>query len=172
MQFTYFNVNFVTAIEECKRQYHRLANRYHPDRTGGSDEAMKRINAEWDYLKAHNYNIHEARDGSTYTKEDQWRPDDVTERFAELIDVLMGLEGVGIEVCGSFVWLSGNTYAYRDQIRGLGFKWSRRKRRWYAAPSGWRPSHTSWSMERIRAVHGSQVVSEGFVPEQKLLVGA
>ena len=67
---------------------------------------------EWDWRKKHNYDIHEASNGAVYTDGRQCAPDDVTERFAALIDALIRLDGIGIEVCGSFIWLSGNTYEW------------------------------------------------------------
>ena len=67
MKFTYFKADHMTTIEEAKRQYHRLCLRWHPDRAGGDLEVMKVVNAEWDYLRKHNYNIHETAGGGTYT---------------------------------------------------------------------------------------------------------
>lgn len=168
MQFTYFKANFQTPIDECKRQYHKLVLMHHPDR-GGSEEAMKRVNAEWDYLKRHNFNVKTSKQGSVYTDERQDVPDEVTERFADIIGVVIGFEGVGIEICGSFIWLSGNTYEYRDQIKALGFKWARRKRMWFLAPKEWKNRGTEWSMGRIRLVHGSQIVTEGQTSSRGLL---
>lgn len=168
MHFEYFKADFRTPIESVKKQYHKLVLENHPDR-GGDEEAMKRINTEWDWLKSHNYNIHESKDGSIYTNEDQWKPDDLTERFAVLINALMRLEGVGIEICGSFIWVSGNTREYKDVLRALGLKWSRNKKMWYAAPKDWFSRGKAWSMEKIRTHHGSRVVTDGFIPEHALL---
>ena len=168
MHFEFFKADFRTPIEEVKKQYHKLVMKHHPDR-GGDEEAMKRVNAEWDYLKSHNFNIHKTKEGKVYTDDKQWKPDDLTERFATLINALMRLEGVGIEICGKFIWVDGNTSEYEDVLRAMGFKESRRKKKWYAAPKDWRPSGTVWSMGRIREVHGSRIVTEGFMPDKKLL---
>lgn len=159
MHFKYFKAGWDTPIEEAKRQYNRLAFQYHPDR-GGDEDAMKQINVEWDYLCAHNYNIHESASGSVYTDEQQDVPDEVTQRFKKIINALLELDGVGIEICGSFIWLSGETYQWKELLKGLGFKWARKKRRWYLAPTQKHKRNNDWSMERIRARHGSLVVSE------------
>ena len=159
MKFEYFKVNFQTPIEDCKKQYHKLALKYHPDH-GGTDEAFVQINKEWDWLQRHNYNIHRDMEGNIYTDDRQDMPDEVTEKFAALITALIRLDGVGIEICGSFIWLSGETYQWRDAIRALGFKWSRNKKMWYMAPTKRRARNNNWSMERIRAAHGSFVVTE------------
>lgn len=171
MKFEYFRAGWQTSIEEAKRQYHKLVFENHPD-YGGSDEAMVQINREWDYLRKHNFNLHETKEGSVYTDESQDVPDEVTERFAEIIASLVHMEGVGIEICGSFVWLSGNTYEWRQEIRELGFKWARRKKRWFLAPKNYRKRGSEWSMDKIRSHHGSYVVVQGFVPQQRLLNAA
>lgn len=159
MKFQYFKANFQTTIEEAKRQYRKLAMKLHPD-MGGSEEAMKQLNAEWEYLSRHNYNIHETAEGSTYTDWSQDVPDDVTARYAEIIEALIHMEGVIIEICGSFIWLSGNTYDHKAEIKGLGFRWAHKKRMWYLAPEGWhKKSRRELTMGEIRDTYGSQFVS-------------
>jgi curved DNA-binding protein CbpA len=99
MKFTYFRADHTTTIEEAKRQYHRLCLRWHPDRPDGDLKAMQQVNAEWDYLRKHNYNVHESADGSIYTDWTQDTPDDVTEMFVEIIEQLIriryGSQSVG-----------------------------------------------------------------------------
>jgi hypothetical protein len=38
---------------------------------------------------------------------------------------------VTVEVVGSWIWLSGNTYNVKDSIKELGFKWSKNNKKWY-----------------------------------------
>lgn len=169
MKFTYFKADYQTTIEEVKKQYKQLIFKYHPDlaeKNGMSVEeatkATQTINAEFDYLKTHNYNIHETAEGSTYTDWSQDVPDDVTDRFAEIIEQLIKMEGVIIEICGKFVWLSGSTYDHKTEIKGLGFKWAGKKRMWYLAPKDWKKkSRRELTMGEIRDVYGSQVVGTG-----------
>jgi len=160
MQFKYFNATWQTPIEDAKKQYHKLVLKYHPDR-GGSEEVMVQVNAEWDWLRKHNYNIHRDMEGQVYTDERQDVPDEVTDKYSALINALIRLDGVGIEICGSFIWLSGDTYRWKDALRALGFKWSRNKKMWYMSPTKRRGRNNNWSIERIRAAHGSYVVTEG-----------
>lgn len=42
--------NFETMKELAKKSYKRLALQLHPDRNGESDEAMKKLNAAWDFI--------------------------------------------------------------------------------------------------------------------------
>ena len=172
MRFVWFKADFRTPIEEVKKQYRKLVMEHHPDR-GGSEEDMKAINAEWDWFKKHNYNIHQTKDGSVYTDERQDVPDEVTERFAWLINVLIAMEGVGIEICGSFIWLSGNTKPYKEVLKALGFRWARKKRMWYIAPTSYRKRGGERTMEEIRGWYGSYTVTHGHkVKDEQLLLMA
>lgn len=158
MTFKYFKADWTTPIEEIKRQYRKLAMENHPD-MGGDEETMKAINAEFDYLRKHNYNIHEGQQkGSTYTDERQEAPDDVTSNFIEIIEQLIKMDGLTIEICGSFIWCGGNTKAHKEQLKAMGFRWASRKKLWFLAPDGWKKQGREWSMDRIRDRHGSEVI--------------
>lgn len=155
MEFKFFHVHHNTPIEEIKRQYFDLCKKHHPD-MGGSVEDMQGVNVEWDYLRKHNFNIHEGQDGGTYTDWSQDAPDDVTEQFKDIIEQLIHMAGVEIEICGSWLWVGGDTYGHRDELRGMGMRWANKKRRWYKAPKDWkRKTHGELSMEEIRGMYGS-----------------
>ena len=159
MKFQYFKANHTTTIEDAKKQYFKLCLKWHPDMQGGDLEVMKAINAEWDYLKAHNYNIHEASNGSVYTDESQDVADDVTEQFADIIQQLIHMQGLEIEVCGSWLWVGGNTREHKDSLKEMGMRWASKKKRWYKAPKDWkRKSRRELSMDEIRGTFGSQAV--------------
>lgn len=178
MKFQYFKADHMTTIEEAKKQYKKLMLMYHPDiatKKGMSDEEAtkicQQISVEWNYLKSHNYNIHEAANGSTYTDWNQDRADDVTERYVEIIEQLVKMEGVFIEVCGSFLWLSGNTKEHKDAIKGLGFRWASKKKMWFLAPQGWRKKgRRELQMDEIRDTYGSVRVAAGTY--QRMALGA
>lgn len=159
MKFQYFKADHMTTIEEAKKQYYRLCLKWHPDVAGGDEEVMKAVNAEWDYLRKHNYNIHESSTGSTYTDWSQDAPDDVTNDFADIIEQLIHMQGLEIEICGSWLWVGGNTKEHRDGLKGMGMRWASKKRRWYKAPKDWRrKNHRELSMDEIRDRFGSQAV--------------
>lgn len=159
MQFKYFKADYTTTIEEAKRQYHKLCLRWHPDRPNGDLKAMQAINAEWDYLYKHNFNIHETAEGGTYTDWNQDTPDDVTSEFADLIAKLVNLDGLEIEICGSWLWVGGNTKEHKSALKEMGMRWAPKKHRWYKAPKNWkRKSRRELTMSEIRDRFGSQSV--------------
>ncbi len=152
MTYKYFSN--VTTFEELKRQYKTLAFKYHPDREGGSVEAMQRINAEYDELKKHVGNVHETMDGRTYTREEAA---DVPDNFRAIINAIITFDCT-IELCGSWLWVF-NAYAYRKQLKELGFFWCSAKKAW-----AWtdKPTDNKYrlSLEEIRRLHGSEVIKE------------
>lgn len=159
MKFRYFRADHRTAIEAAKKQYYRLCLKWHPDVDGGDEEVMKQVNAEWDYLRKHNFNIHESASGAVYTDWSQDVPDDVTDQFADIIAKLVTMEGLEIEICGSWLWVGGNTKEHRSELKAMGMRWASKKKRWYKAPKSWkRKNHRELSMDEIRHRFGSQEV--------------
>lgn len=156
-----FRVTETITIEAIKRQYRKLAMENHPDR-GGDLRTMQEINAEFDALRKRYYNVHETESGSTYTDENQTSYDNITAQFEAIIERLIKMEGVGIEICGSFLWLDGNTYEHKSEIKEMGFRWASKKRRWFLAPEGWKKKgRRELSMGEIRGAYGSERVAAG-----------
>lgn len=162
MTYFKFRANEPITIEKIKKMYHELALRWHPDRPNGDLATMQAINAEFDQLRKRYYNVHEAQNGNVYTDETQDRSDDVTANFIDIIDQLIHMEGLLIEVCGSFLWLGGNTYEHKAEIKAMGFRWASKKKRWFLAPKDWKKKgRRELSMDEIRENYGSRVVSTG-----------
>ena len=51
--------------------------------------------------------------------------------LASMIEKLCRLRGIDIELCGVWLWVSGDTYSVKDHIKGFGFKFSSKKKNWY-----------------------------------------
>ena len=138
--------------EECKKLYKKLAFMYHPDR-GGDTETMKAINAEFDYVIENNIFKSSKKD----TKKDY---DFSSSQFKDIISALVRLDGLEIEITGVFLWVTGNTYANKEVLKSLGFRYSRNKKAWYIAPEEYfaqkRSYKKSYSMNDIRNKYGSQ----------------
>ena len=152
MTFQYFKD--VTTFQELKRQYKAFAFKYHPDREGGSVQAMQRINAEYDELKKRVGNVHETANGKTYTKTDAA---DVPDNFRKIINAIITFD-CRIELCGSWLWVF-NAYPYRKQLKDLGFFWCSNKKAWAWTEN---PGESKYrlSLEEIRRLHGSEIIKE------------
>ena len=144
-------------LSDIKAVYRTLASKYHPDK-GGNTETMQLINNAFDEL-------------SNYFNENEVlviREEHTTVSF-DFIDELKCMSGVVIEVCGCWVWLTGNTYAYKEQISRLGFKFSATKKSWYWASDlkGYRRG--TKSMKSIRNKFGSRVIPCGSIQILEIL---
>jgi hypothetical protein len=66
---------------------------------------------------------------------------------------------ITIEICGNWIWLSGNTRRYSKQLKEIGFFYSPRKQMWYWRPSGWESNnHKPWDIDQIRKRYGSDII--------------
>lgn len=154
-------VTYQTPMEDIKKMYLGMAKKNHPD-MGGRLEDMQAINSEFDFLKLHNFNVKRSAEGNVYTDEREDRADSVTEDFAHIVEVLINLDGIMIEVVGSWMWVTGDTYPHKDAIKGVGGRWQGKKRAWYFAPKGFKPRRraTNESLDDVRARYGSSTIAD------------
>lgn len=123
--------NFRNLFNEAKDRkslkslYRKLSFENHPDR-GGNEENMKIINClyeEFFYkLKDLDSNGNEAQEETQF---------ETSEFFMNIISELVKLQGIKIELIGSWLWLSGNTFFHKDKLKELSCFWSRSKKLWY-----------------------------------------
>ncbi len=144
----YFN-STMTA-DEAKALYRKLAIQLHPDKPTGDHLAFIRLQKEYEnYLKGnHCFTSKQASDETTAMDE-----------FIKANEFIKAFAGVTVELTGSWVWLCGNTYPYKDQIKEKGFAFSGAKKKWYKAPhelDGKKKRGTSF--EKIKTTYGYTAV--------------
>lgn len=144
------------TIEEVKARYKELVFTYHPDKSGrDTNGEMAEITSQYKDAAAKYKNVHKTVQGETYEKE---TPDTAAE-FADIIEKIIRLEGVTIEICGSWVWISGGTKQYKDYLKESGFRWSANKAAWYWHREPYkRRSRKNYTLDEIRTMHGSQAI--------------
>lgn len=141
------------SIDSLKKQYWKLARRYHPDFNGNTEQAnniMKEINNEYE----------KALQNLGKIKNKDYRVD---EDYIIIVNETLSLnmENVDIEVCGWFVYLWGNTKTYKEELKNLGYRWNPQKGCWYWKPAWYRKrGRESWDMDRIRNTWGSETVKQ------------
>ena len=140
-----------------KTEYKRLAKMYHPDLNPAGEQTMKEINAEYDYV------VELLSAGwANQAKEAGKQPDKATtsaamREYREIIARMITLDGISIELCGAWLWISGDTKKHKDHLKSIGCCWASKKLQWY-----WRPeelksttSRKPIPMNKIREKYGS-----------------
>jgi len=113
--------------EEVKAEFIKLVKLLHPDNNGNAEEFKKMMS---DYQKAFENvkNIFKNQNDEYYTKKDF---DEAPEDFQNIINIIVNFENVKIELVGSWLWLSGNTYPYKEELKKLKFNFSKSKKMWF-----------------------------------------
>lgn len=83
------------------------------------------------------------------------------EKLSDAINAAMTMEGVVIEICGLWVWLSGDTRPHKEAIKQADYKWASKKKMWYFRPADYKSSSRGkFNMDEIREKHGSKVLNK------------
>lgn len=150
------------TIEELKKEFHRLALIHHPDK-GGDVTIMQSINTEYEARLRYLSDNPGDNVSNGYNPDDEY---EVGERYRKVINRIINLPNISIEICGRWIWISGETYVVRDQLKAAGFWWASQKKKWY-----WRPPEQNYkrtqskSMEWIRGTYGTIPVNRPAILE-------
>ena len=143
------------TLEDVKQMYKKLARELHPDcnplrdTTAEFQEMQRQYEEAWKTCGS----THKTADGKTYTKETAETP----EEYANIIAALLHLSGLMIELCGSWLWVTGNTKEHKDALKALGFRYSSNKYAWYYHTGEYRKHGKSKkTMDDIRNMYGSE----------------
>lgn len=155
MKLKYFDG--CTSLDEVKQLYKKLAMQYHPDREGGDKAIMQEINLEYESIRKNPMFKY-------WKKTEETRKDFV--EFPEIINKIIGLQGIVKEVCGRWLYISGQTYKYRSKFKDAGFTYSNDKKLWYFRPKDQKSNNREpHSMDYIRKKFGSDVFTQPTMPE-------
>lgn len=152
-------------IEDVKETYRKLAKKLHPDCGGDADE-FKKMMQEYTTVFKRLKNVHR-NENRTEQAEQESRTEyqETPEMFADIINKVIFMDGVEIEIVGSWVWLSGNTYAYKDEIKAAGFFWSSKHKKWYWNGGTHKSKkHSKLTFEQVKDLHGCKKVKNVFKP--------
>ena len=83
----------------------------------------------------------------------------VSEEIRQRLDRIIFIPGIEIEMIGSWIWITGNTFAVRETLKGEGFWFSHPKSAWYWHKGEYRKKNGKiQSMEEMRDFWGSQKI--------------
>jgi curved DNA-binding protein CbpA len=138
----------IVTKQDIKKAYKAAALKYHPDKNPAGAEMMKVINAAFEALKDF--------EGAIPTDEQQEHSQDYSEALNTALNVIIDLDGLSIEICGAWLWVTGDTFAHKAVLKDAGFKFASKKKAWYFRPENWKSaSRGSFSLDDIRNQYGS-----------------
>ena len=146
------------SIEQIKKRYRELARKYHPDYNKEIDtnKIMSDINNQYEQFKNVKFTGINHETGKTY--EQNFDPFD---GYREIINKLINLSGITIELCGSWLWITGDTKQHKDTLKELNFSFSGKKLAWYWKPGTYRKkSKKELNLDEIRNLYGSETVKQ------------
>ena len=159
----------IRTLEQLRKQYKELLKLHHPD-NGGDLQIMQEINAEYDRMFKILKDQHENDFGDNCTESNyNHMKYDFAEdgKLRDMLSRIIHFDGIDIELVGAWIWLSGNTYACRNELKELGFRWASQKKMWYWHSEAFRKiSRRTLSMDEIRNYYGSTRVQ----PEKRMLL--
>jgi hypothetical protein len=131
--------------EIIKLAYKKACSKYHPDRNPAGLEIMKMVNVAYETLKDYDGEAQISDDAAQYGEE-----------VSNALNKISGLDLI-IEICGAWVWVSGDTKTHKVTLKEAGFKWANKKLCWYFRPSDFKCSRSfgQFSMDSIRNKYGS-----------------
>jgi len=140
----------LTEESEIKAKYKELAKEHHPDR-GGDVEIMKQINAQYILVLRGFYQ----KAGKSITEIDELMKKD--KEASDALQLIIGLDHINVELCGNWVWVTGNTKDVKEVLKNAKFKWAFKKKAWYWRPEDYKKKwhNGQLSLEEIRNKYGS-----------------
>lgn len=149
-------------VNTLRTAYKKLLIKYHPDNNEEDTTIqMQEINSEYDRLfqrLKEDYESSEAYEQQTDRQKQayDWQKD---KQIREIIVELSKYEGIEIELCGTWIYVRGNTYPYRKELKALGLNFNRHKGCWIIHYDDYYQYHkTPVSMAYIREKYGSVII--------------
>lgn len=148
------------TIEEIKKQYRKLAQQFHPDHNRDTDtnQIMAEINSQYEKFRYMKFTATNHETQKEYTQEF-----DPFDGYREKIDQLINLAGITIELCGTWLWITGVKKEDKEKqtiLKELGFTFAFKKSAWYWKPGTYRKkSKKELNLDEIRNLYGSNRVN-------------
>lgn len=141
--------------EDGKKLYKDLSKKYHPDNGWVGDE-LKEITSEFrEWWKTHK-DKHK-QDGTQEDKQGKQKDINI-DAFIDIINALSVIPDIEIDIVGSWLWLRGNTYHYRNEIKAVGCRWSSKHKMWYWTTDPYIKKHSNKKYEDLKNIYGCETI--------------
>lgn len=168
-RWQFFTESDLSSMNALRQAYRKLVLEYHPDKHSEDEadkwtELFKALQLEYDLILSNLSRSHFDDAKTTYDRE---------KVLQDMIDRLMKIPEVYVELCGCWLWVSGDTFMQRARLKLLGFKWSKKKARWYwglTMTAKGKKKAKFKNMDGIYRKYGREVIGQSEA-EEPLLIG-
>ena len=141
------------TVNEAKSLYRSLCKEHHPDR-GGDLTTMQAVNNEYARI------IKILASGGDLNPEEVEEEILNAEQYQAAINAIINLTGINIEICGGWIWVTGNTYTHRAIFKANGFYFASKKVAWYfRSPDFSTKNRKPLSLDQIRNKYGTSKIN-------------
>jgi hypothetical protein len=145
-----FDTTIINDIDKLKKEYFKLAKKYHPD-AGGTTSQFQQLQAEYEKL------LKKLLTGSSLNAEQKENEIFIDKAIRDIIDALINIEGITVEVIGKWLWIGGDTYPVRTTLKQAGLTYIKKGNASYWVYKGVESSgRGKLSMEEIKNKYGVQ----------------
>lgn len=142
----------IYTMDALRTEYRNLIKVNHPD-AGGDEATMRAINLSYEAavarIRTHGDSAESAKAAA-----------DVPEAYMAAVSAVAARADLIVELVGSWVWVTGNTYGNRDILKAAGYRWAAKKGAWYWHLPDAKPGRRSkMSLDQIKDKYGAQRVS-------------
>lgn len=123
----------------------------HPDK-GGDTATMQAINTEYAYACTH------VLKGGGFTDAEVDEHIRMSEEYRRVIEQIINLPGIAIEAVGHWIWVTGNTYAVKKELKAAGLFFAPKKVAWYYRSDEYKTKGGKKSLDEIRDKYGSEPI--------------
>jgi hypothetical protein len=135
--------------DQVRKLFFKLCLQLHPDK-GGEHNTFIRMKNEYEIA----IDFFPAEENSTFSTENELS-------LSEMVEKLCRIRGIGLELCGLWIWVSGDTFAAKNLLKELGLKFSGSKKAWYwfsGIDQETKKRASKKSLNQIRNIFGSEKI--------------
>lgn len=151
---TYFKS--CASLNDVKSLYRTLAKLHHPDK-GGDLATMQLINNEYAFA------VRAIAKGMDLSAEEIENEILNAEQYKDAVNAIINLEGISIEICGGWIWVTGDTFPHRAIFKSNGFFFAHKKLAWYFRSPEYKVNNRKkMTLEEIRTKYGTKQISKSY----------
>lgn len=164
MTFTFKYFAGCKSLNDIKQIYRRLAMEHHPDK-GGSADIFRAVTDEYNAATRYFAKYGPMNDAGQHDQEQTTEAQESAifenDAYRAALDAVINIEGIIIEVVGSWIWITGTTYPHRAKFSAAGYIFAGAKKAWYFRTEENRTTRSKkgTTLDDIRNKYGSERVN-------------